>query len=230
VDVEGKREWDADEFGYKLISIYNKDTGSENEGGDQEPIQDTLKEIYQLLIFLWALLAKQYGSPVTLRETPDVREVISLCDRKSSTLDAGAPSGGSVGSTPDTGAIAESRKLAEAMVLNLNRSSELIVKQISTTESSKSSLSRLAPDQATLFKLLTAESFEAEGVPELNEFTTKITQSRDPMTAIKQHGQTGVSRLESGDERSEPSSVPELGLSRSEHESSKSRMDSPASA
>jgi hypothetical protein len=50
VDVEGKREWDADEFGYRLISIYNEDTGSENKGEDQEPIQDTLKEIYQLLI------------------------------------------------------------------------------------------------------------------------------------------------------------------------------------
>jgi hypothetical protein len=110
--------------------------------------------------------------------------VIVLCDRKSSILDTGSPGGGRGGPAPDAESVAESRKLTEAMVLNLNKSSELMVKQISTTESSKSSLSRLAPDQATLLKLLKAESFEGEGMRELNEFTAKLTQSRDPMTAI----------------------------------------------
>jgi hypothetical protein len=59
--------------------------------GDQEEILEKLKLkkwIYQLLISLWAT-TKQCGSPLTLREIPKVREVTSLCDRKTSTLTAG---------------------------------------------------------------------------------------------------------------------------------------------
>jgi hypothetical protein len=70
------------------------------------------------------------------------------------------------------------------MVLNLNKSSEAYVRQITKDETTKSALSRLVPDQAALFNLLTAENFEIEGAPELNAFTTKLTESQDPMRSI----------------------------------------------
>jgi hypothetical protein len=70
------------------------------------------------------------------------------------------------------------------MVLNLNKSSEAYAKQISKDDTTKSSLSRLAPDQAALFKLLSAENFDVTGTPALNSFTTSLTESRDPMRAI----------------------------------------------
>jgi hypothetical protein len=71
VDVEGKREWDAAELVHRLISLYSGDLGSDDEEVDQGQISIALKEIYHLLIFLWAL-SKQYGSPVTLREIPGI--------------------------------------------------------------------------------------------------------------------------------------------------------------
>jgi hypothetical protein len=49
------------------------------------------------------------------------------------------------------------------MVLSLNKSSEAYAKQISKDDTTNSSLSRLAPDQAALFKLLSAENFDVTG-------------------------------------------------------------------
>jgi hypothetical protein len=123
---------------------------------------------------------------VTLREIPEVGEVTALCTRKASALEPSSSKANkdSIHQIGGEEAAAESRRLTEAMVLNLNRSSEAYVKQISKDDSTKSSLSRLAPDQAALFKLLTAENFEVDGTPELNAFTTKLTESRDPMRAI----------------------------------------------
>jgi hypothetical protein len=67
------------------------------------------------------------------------------------------------------------------MILNLTKLSEAYVRQITKDESSKSALSHLAPDQAALFNLLASENFDV-----LNEFTTKLTESRDPiMRSIK---------------------------------------------
>jgi hypothetical protein len=67
------------------------------------------------------------------------------------------------------------------MILNLTKLSEAYVRQITKEESSKSALSHLAPDQAALFNLLASENFDV-----LNEFTTKLTESRDPiMRSIK---------------------------------------------
>jgi hypothetical protein len=70
------------------------------------------------------------------------------------------------------------------MVVHLNKSSEAYVRQIAKDTTTKSSLSLLAPDQASLFYLLTAESFDVDGTPELNPFTKKLTESKDPMRAI----------------------------------------------
>jgi hypothetical protein len=193
VDIEGKREWEASHLGYKLISLY-EGTGEEAEGeegkesddsSENDDVPEKLKEIYQLLIFLWAT-AKQYGTSVTLREVPEAGEVTSLCERKASTLTTGgAFAGGGSLLPPEVGhTLADSRRLAEAMVVNLNRSSEAYVKQISKDDSTKSSLSRMAPDQAGLFSLLSAENFNVEGTPKLNSFTAKLTESRDPMRAI----------------------------------------------
>jgi hypothetical protein len=83
-------------------------------------------------------------------------------------------------------ALLKSQKLTDAMMANLNKLSEAHVLQINKDDSTKSALSRLGPDQASLFlHLLTANSFEmVDGVPELNEFTTKLTKSQDPMRAV----------------------------------------------
>jgi hypothetical protein len=144
--------------------------------------------VYQLLIFLWAA-AKQLGTPVTLQEIPESGVITSLCDRKALALEAGARTGptssgssGIIGPTAEASML-ESQRLTTAMVVNLNKSSEAYVRQITKDESTKSALSRLAPDQAALFHLLTAENFETDGTPELNSFTA-ITESRDPMRSI----------------------------------------------
>ena len=70
------------------------------------------------------------------------------------------------------------------MVLNLTKSLAAYVQQIAKDDSTKSALSRLAPDQAALFNLLTAEDFNVDGTPELKELTIKLTKSRDPMRSI----------------------------------------------
>jgi hypothetical protein len=70
------------------------------------------------------------------------------------------------------------------MAVNLEKSSEACVLQISKDDSTKSALLRLAPDQASLFRLLTADDFDVDGTPELNDFARKLTENRDPMRAV----------------------------------------------
>jgi hypothetical protein len=176
-DIEGKREWEAIALGIKLITLYEND--------DEEGIPTKLRGIHQLLAFLWAA-GKQWGSPVTLREIPETGEVVSLCSRKATALeDRRSAAGPRTGGTAPTGeAMEQSHRLTEAMVLNLNKSSEAYVRQITKDDTTKSALSRLAPDQAALFSLLTAPNFETDGTPDLNAFTSKLTESRDPMRSI----------------------------------------------
>jgi hypothetical protein len=194
VDVQGKREWEAGKLGYHIISLYrgppsnsadvdddDDDDDKDDEGADGDDdehegggLPTKLVEVYQLLTFLWAA-AKQCGALVTLREIPEVGEVTALCTRRASALETSikAKAKDRVRQIGIEEAAAESRCLTEVVVLNLNRSSKAYVKQISKDDSTKSSLSRLAADQATLY-----------GTPELNAFTTKLTESRDPMRAI----------------------------------------------
>jgi hypothetical protein len=172
IDIGGKRDWEASHLGYKLISLYK---GPE---GESDKIPNELQEIHQLLSFLWAV-AKQYGTSVTLREIPETGEVASLlCNRRAEAITSRSTSSTSgQGPSPEE-AMNDSKRLTEAMVLNLNKSSEAYVRQITKDETTiKSALSRLAPDQAALFNLLTAENFEVDGTPELNSFTKKLTES-----------------------------------------------------
>jgi hypothetical protein len=81
-------------------------------------------------------------------------------------------------------AILESQRLVDAMAVNQEKSSEACVLQISKDDSTKSALLRLAPDQASLFRLLTADDFDIDGTPELNDFARKLTENRDPMRAV----------------------------------------------
>jgi hypothetical protein len=116
VDIGGKGEWKASHLGFKLISLYT-------EEGDE--ISEKLQGIYQLLTFLWAE-AKQFGTPVTLRETPESGEVTALCDRKAAILSNSSTHGNM--NAPGLGeAMNDSKCLTEAMVLNLNKSSEAYV-------------------------------------------------------------------------------------------------------
>jgi hypothetical protein len=126
---------------------------------------------------------QQLGTAVTLREIPESGEVTVLCDRKATIL-SNSPTHGNMNAPGLGEAMNDSMRLTEAMVLNLNKSLEAYVQQITKDETTKSALSRLAPDQAALFNLLTAENFEVDGTPELNAFTTKLTESRDPMRSI----------------------------------------------
>jgi hypothetical protein len=81
--------------------------------------------------------------------------------------------------------MSDSRRLTQAMVLHFNKSSEAYVCQTTNDDSTKSALSRLAPDQTALFNLLTAENFKVNGTPDLTTFTAKlIVKSRDPMGSI----------------------------------------------
>ena len=184
VDLGGKRDWEASTLGYKIISLYADDDPEElNEEEDEDDpiISPKLQGVYQLLIFLWALSSAGIGTSVPLVDLPELGEVTFLCERKSSILSIGSPTGGS---PPVPESFTDNQRLTEAMVLNLNKSSEAYVRQINKDDTTKSSLSRLAPDQASLFHLLTAENFEVEGTPSLNTFTRKLTESRDPMRAI----------------------------------------------
>jgi hypothetical protein len=131
--------------------------------------------------------AKTCGNPVTPNETPEEGHGTSICERKALATSSGPP-GVTEGPQPQQGAaqaaaLAESQRLASAMVLNLTKSSEACTKQISKDDSSKSALSRLSPDQSALFNLITSDDFETHGTPDLNDFTSKLTKSRDPMRA-----------------------------------------------
>jgi hypothetical protein len=188
LDVGGKREWEASELALKLISIY--EDSDEGETNDDDEIPPKLMGINQLLIFLWGV-ANKCGIPVPLGEIPEVGEVTALCYRKAATLDTGQQQvrfggGGGQGQmgADEQAERAETRRLTEAMVVNLNKSSEAYAKQITKDDSSKCYLSRLAPDQASVFRLLTTDTFEVDGIPELNTFTAKLTENRDPIRAI----------------------------------------------
>jgi hypothetical protein len=76
LDLDGKREWEASDLGYKLISLY--EDGDDSDEEDDGP--RNIDGIYQLLTFLWAT-SKQYGNPVTLREIPEEGVVTLLCER-----------------------------------------------------------------------------------------------------------------------------------------------------
>jgi hypothetical protein len=187
VDIEGKREWEASELGYKLIKLYEDDDDSDDEEDNGEGPRD-VDGIHQLLVFLWAS-SKACGSQVTLKEIPEEGVIASFCERKAFPLIAVRPDTAGGPNLPQLNidrqnAEAESKRLTEAMILNLTKSSEAYVRQITKDESTKSALSRLAPDQAALFNLLTADNFEVDGTPALNEFTRKLTESRDPMRSI----------------------------------------------
>jgi hypothetical protein len=195
IDIEGKREWEASDLGHKLITLCAKsgeDEEDDNNDKDDEDDQEeeegtrTINGMHQVLTFLWAA-AKQCGKPMTLREIPEEETVTSLCEKKTLTMTVGRPSATGAGQTMNHGAaLLESQRLTDAMVWNLNKSSEARVLQINKDDSTKSALSRLmAPDQASsLFHLLTADSFEMDGVPELNEFTMKLTKGQDPMRVV----------------------------------------------
>ncbi len=92
IDIEGKREWEASDLGYKLVTLYAKrgeeeedddddDDDDESEGEGEEEGSRTIDGVYQLLLFLWAA-AKQCGNPVTLKEIPEDGVVTSLCEKK----------------------------------------------------------------------------------------------------------------------------------------------------
>jgi hypothetical protein len=196
IDIEGKREWEASDLGYKLVTLYAKrgeeeeddddddDDDDESEGEGEEEGSRTIDGVYQLLLFLWAA-AKQCGNPVTLKEIPEDGIVTSLCEKKAQTISVGELSSpGAVPTMAHGSAILESQRLVDAMVVNLEKSSEAYVLQISKDDSTKSALSRLAPDQASLFRLLTADDFDIDGTPELNDFARKLTENRDPMRAV----------------------------------------------
>jgi hypothetical protein len=188
LDLEGKRDWESSELGFKLISLYEEkdEDDQEEESTDDDVIRD-FDEIFQLLTFLWAV-SKQAGKEVTLKEIPESGIITSICEKKSLALTAGR-AGIVEGPQSQQGAAqiataAESRRLTEAMVLNLTKSNEAYARQITKDDSTKSALSRLAPDQAALFHLLNTDDFDEDGTPELNEFTTKLTENRDPRRAI----------------------------------------------
>jgi hypothetical protein len=174
VDIEGKREWEAMLLGHKLITLY--------ENNEEEGMPDKLRGIHELLTFIWEA-AKQWGNPVTLRKIPEVGEVMSLCSRKAAALDEGRPDQ-RIRPAPSGEVMEQSHQLMEAVVLNLNKSSEAYICQITKDDTTKSAPSQLVPDQATLFNLLTSKNFETDGTRELNVFTAKLIESRDPMRLI----------------------------------------------
>jgi hypothetical protein len=186
LDLEGKREWEASDLAYKIISLYEQDEEESDDDEDEEGPRN-LSGVHQLLTFLWAA-AKTCGNPVTLKEIPEEGYVTSICERKTLAISNGPP-GVIEGPQPQQGAaqaaaLAESQRLTSAMVLSLTKSSEAYTKEISKGDSSKSALSRLSPDQSALFNLLTSNDFKTYGTPNLNNFTSKLTESRDPMQAI----------------------------------------------
>jgi hypothetical protein len=187
LDLEGKREWEASDLVHKIISLYEQDEEESDDVEDEEGPRN-LSGVHQLLTFLWAA-AKTCRNPVTLKEIPEEGHVTSICERKALAMSNGGPPGAMEGPQPQQGAaqaaaLAESQRLTSAMVLNLTKSSEACTKQISKDNSSKSALSCLSPDQAALFNLLTSDDFETYETPDLNDFMSKLTQSRDPMRAM----------------------------------------------
>jgi hypothetical protein len=187
LDFNGSREWETSKLAIKIIENHKTHDDSENETDlddkddeDKESNPNRIGEVYQLQIYLWPR-SKKCGSPVTLREVPETGEVASRCKRK---LDTIGREGGIKRATDEPSKESTSVRLTEAMILNLNKSSEAYVEQISKDDSANSSLSRLASDQAALFKLLPAENVDVSGTPGLNSFTASLTESRDPMREI----------------------------------------------
>jgi hypothetical protein len=75
--------------------------------------------------------------------------ITSLCKRKALSIAGGAPLTTGESMTQGAALPLESKRLTDAMVANLNKSSEACILQINKDDSTKSALSRLmAPDQA----------------------------------------------------------------------------------
>jgi hypothetical protein len=214
LDLEGKREWEVSDLACKIISLYEQDEEESDDDEDQEGPRN-LSGVHQLLTFLWAA-AKTCRNPVTLKEIPEEGYVTSICERKALAISNGPP-GVIEGPQPQQGAaraaaLAESQRLTSAKVLNLTKSSEAYTKQISKDDSSKSALSCLSPDQSALFNLLTSDNFETCGTPNLNDFTSKLTESRQGPHASHKHRQASDQPLGGIHQRQKSPPVPLLGI------------------
>jgi hypothetical protein len=133
IDIEGKREWEASDLGYKLVTLYakrgeeeeddadannNDDDDNDREGEGEEEGSRTIDGVCQLLLFLWAA-AKQCGNPVTLKEIPEDGIVTSFCEKKAQTTSVGELSAtGAVPTVAQGSAILESQRLVDAMAVS----------------------------------------------------------------------------------------------------------------